>query len=110
MAAPGPERRRFARQGISDLQLQLPVAGRVLNASVRGLAVETSVSLQLGWSYAFRMISGTRVIRIPGKVRWCRLVSTRRGTGGEVVPVYRMGIAMTGSIWDSPRAYPYPYP
>ncbi len=102
------ERRRSPRQEISGLRVHLPVAGRVLNASAGGVAIEATDSLKCGWSYAFKMGEGSRVVRIPGKVAWCKLVGTRGAGNGDVKPLFELGIALAGSIWSERQTYFYP--
>jgi hypothetical protein len=80
----------------------------VLNASDRGIAIEATESLRRGWSYAFKMAVGRKVVSIPGRVAWCKHVGSRRQENGDVLPVFKLGIALVGSIWDERQMYVYP--
>lgn len=102
------ERRDHPRHLVANLRLNTPVAGEVLNASHLGMAVQTNESLKVGWSYAFRMRYGPDVIRVPGKVEWCRLVRLLRIDENEFLPVFRLGVSLSGNIWAKPQMYYYP--
>lgn len=80
----------------------------MVNASQLGMAIQTHESLTVGWSYAFRMRNGGEVIRIPGKVQWCRLVELLRIGDDEFLPVFRMGVKLAGNLWGKPQVYHYP--
>lgn len=102
------ERRHHQRHSIANLKLKTPVTGEVLNASHLGMAVQTNESLKVGWSYAFRMRYGADVIRVPGKVEWCRLVRLLRVDHNEFLPVFRLGVSLSGNIWSKPQIHYYP--
>ena len=102
------ERRGHRRHAVANLRVNAPIAGEVINTSHLGIAIETNESLTVGWSYAFRMRNGPDVIRIPGKVKWCRLVELLRIGDDEFLPVFRMGVQMAGNLWGKPQLYYYP--
>lgn len=102
------ERRQHRRHRVSNLRLSGPISGDVLNTSPTGIAVQTNESLRVGWSYAFKMKHGTEMIRIPGKIQWCRLVRLMRIDDEEYLPVFRMGVELAGSVWNKSQVYVYP--
>jgi hypothetical protein len=102
------ERRRHRRHTVSNLRLAGPVRGDVLNTSPMGIAVQTNESLRVGWSYAFKMKHGSELIRIPGKIQWCRLVRLMRIDDDEYLPVFRIGVELAGSVWSKSQIYVYP--
>lgn len=102
------ERRDYRRHAVANLRVKGPIVGDVINTSHLGIAIQTNESLTVGWSYAFRMRNGSEVIRIPGKVRWCRLVQLLRISEDEFLPVFRMGVQMAGNLWGKPQLYYYP--
>lgn len=104
----GSERRDHRRHAVANLRVKGPIIGDVINTSHLGIAIQTNESLTVGWSYAFRMRNGSEVIRIPGKVRWCRLVQLMRIGEDEFLPVFRMGVQMAGNLWGKPQLYYYP--
>ncbi len=102
------ERRDHRRHAVANLCVKNPIEGDVINTSHLGIAIQTNESLTVGWSYAFRMRTGSEVIRIPGKVKWCRLVQLLRVGEDEFLPVFRMGVQMAGNLWGKPQVYYYP--
>jgi hypothetical protein len=102
------ERRGHRRHAVANLRVKGPVDGDVLNTSHLGMAIQTNDALTVGWSYAFRMRNGAEVIRIPGKVQWCRLVQLLRVGENEFLPVFRMGVHLAGNLWGKPQNYYYP--
>jgi hypothetical protein len=102
------ERREHQRHAVSNLRLSGPIRGDVLNTSPTGMAVQTNESLRVGWSYAFKMKHGSDLIRIPGKIQWCRLVRLMRIDEEEYLPVFRMGVELAGSVWNKSQIYVYP--
>lgn len=102
------ERRDHRRHAVANLRVKGPIGGDVINTSHLGMAIQTNESLTIGWSYAFRMRNGPEVIRIPGKVKWCRLVQLLRIGENEFLPVFRMGVEMAGNLWGKPQVYYYP--
>jgi hypothetical protein len=102
------ERREHRRHAVSNLRLSGPIRGDVLNTSPTGMAVQTNESLRVGWSYAFKMKHGSDLIRIPGKIQWCRLVRLMRIDEEEYLPVFRMGVELAGSVWNKSQIYVYP--
>jgi hypothetical protein len=102
------ERRLHRRHAVSNLRLSGPISGDVLNTSPTGIAVQTNESLRVGWSYAFKMKHGSEMVRIPGKIQWCRLVRLMRVDEEEYLPVFRMGVELAGSVWNKSQVYVYP--
>jgi hypothetical protein len=101
-------RREHRRHAVANLRIKGPIPGEVLNTSHLGMAIQTHDSLTIGWSYAFKMRNGAEVIRIPGKVQWCRLVQLLRIGEDEFLPVFRMGVHLAGNLWGKPQIYYYP--
>ena len=99
------DRREHRRHAVANLQVKGPISGEVLNTSHLGMAIQANDSLTIGWSYAFRMRNGAEVIRIPGKVQWCRLVQLLRIGEDEFLPVFRMGVHLAGNLWGKPQNY-----
>jgi hypothetical protein len=69
------------------------LVGRVINMSLSGLALESSTGLRIGSRYTFRMVLREHPFTIKGEVRWCRLTRTVEKRPGEVVPIFRAGLA-----------------
>ncbi len=101
MAEPLPRenerlRRRHRRFPTSQIRVDAPIAGTVLNISESGIAVETEGKLMVGNSYFFRMRHGSRILTLPGTVEWCRMTATQTEEG-ESALVYRAGVAFAES-------------
>lgn len=71
------------------------LTGQVINLSLGGLAMESTTGLRIGSLHGFRIKFGESTYRLEGKICWCRLSRTVRRQEGEVVPIFRTGIAFT---------------
>lgn len=102
MTQPEGKRRRFRRYEVHDLygSLLFRVDVTVLNLSVAGMAVETNRQLKLGKVYSMRFGEGESVLDLDGTVKWCHLVGTQAGTGGEAMTVYHAGLAFDGTLTE----------
>lgn len=88
-------RRRFDRYAADDLQgsFSYAVEAVVLNISLGGFAVRTATQLTIGRMYRFRLGSGDNSVHLTGTVQWCKMAGTEKLESGDVVPVYKAGIA-----------------
>ena len=90
----GSERRSDRRFPIANTEFSSPsVSGRVLDIHRDGMAIESHSALRPGRGYTLTLRIGTHVETLEARVLWCRLLSTERLPNGDVVPVYRAGIA-----------------
>lgn len=67
--------------------------GHVLNLSLGGLGFETASALRIGSRQHYRVEVGEKRFDVEGEIRWCRLVRTVGNGKGEVVPIFRAGLA-----------------
>jgi len=74
------------------------LAGRVINMSLGGLALESTTGLRTGSRHTFRMALGEQPFTIEAEVRWCRLTRTVEKRPGEVVPIFRAGLELNRPI------------
>ncbi len=88
--------RRHRRYSTPDLpgSFANSVDASVLNISLAGIAVRTSLQLSIGREYLFQLGRGADQIQLSGTVRWCHLSGTQKLDEGDVVPVYEAGIAL----------------
>lgn len=102
MVQPDGKRRRFRRYEVHDLygSLLFRVDVTVLNLSLAGMAVETNRQLKLGKVYSMRFGEGDAVLDLDGTVKWCHLVGTQAGTGGDTRTVYHAGLAFEGTLTE----------
>jgi len=88
--------RRSPRREVRRVQVLNPVKGMVVDMSETGLGVEThgpfSVPEQIYLSIGRAVASA----KIRAEVRWCVLVRTERFINGDVIPIYRSGLAFVG--------------
>ncbi len=85
----GPDRRRSSRRPASSAGELVPgTACRLVNVGLGGVAITTEWALRVGGTYRLRWAKG----ETEGEVRWSRLTATRRGQGGDVVPIFVSGI------------------
>ncbi len=71
------------------------IAGRVVDLSSHGMAMESTSPLRVGGRYRLCLAAGgEKRVPVVATVRWCRLTATRRLASGEVAPLYRAGLAL----------------
>ena len=68
------------------------LAGRVLNLSLGGLAIETATAMRVGTTYELRVELHDHTVQIRAEVRWCRLTRTIGRGHGEVAAIFRAGL------------------
>ena len=86
-----------------DITVEVPVPSKLINMSVKGMAVESNRGLPVGGSWVFRVGNGAFAYDIPGKVRWCKLDRTVK-VSEEIRPIYRTGVSfdekLSGPVFD----------
>lgn len=97
---PEQKKRRHQRYEVHDLHgsLLFKVDVTVLNLSLSGMAVETTQQLRLGRVYSVRLGSGRGGVDVDGTVKWCHLMKTKEGPGGQPVNVFHVGITFDGTL------------
>ncbi len=87
-------RRRYLRHIATEIELTSKgLAGRVLNVSETGLAIETSARPVVGKSYQFTLADPEITVAATARVRWCVLRRTTPAEGGDVLPIYFAGLS-----------------
>lgn len=88
------EKRRHPRLVIQHTRIRNGLlAGRVINMSLGGLALESNTGLRTGSQYRFRVTLADRPFDIEAEVRWCRLTRTVARAPAEVMPVFQSGLS-----------------
>jgi hypothetical protein len=89
-------RRRFKRYSTHDVsgRIEASTSARVVDISLKGMAVETPIQLKIGRTYQFQLGQGEDQVNVAGRVRWSQLRGTRRTAKGDVESVYQSGIAI----------------
>lgn len=88
------ELRQHRRSRVEGAVTSVPVAGEVIDTSEAGLGVRTQVPLHVGEQNSFYIQKGRTRVRYQGEVRWCHFEASKRLESGDVVPVYRSGVAL----------------
>lgn len=97
------ERRRSTRYEIEDATGTFRLAGqfRLVDISLAGLGIESSLRLHKGQTYRGHLDWSGRSVEVRGQVAWTRLVKTVKTTDGDVLPIYQAGIE-----FDAPTSGP----
>lgn len=93
------ELRKYARSTVDGAVTSTPVSGEVVDTSEGGLGVRTRKPLRVGDRNAFHIHKGKTRVRYQGEIRWCHFEDSKRLESGDVVPVYRSGVAL---YWPGP--------
>jgi Tfp pilus assembly protein PilZ len=64
----------------------------VIDISIEGMALESTKLLNLDQSYALRLKDRSKSISLNGTVVWSTLSGTKNGAGGDVIPIYKVGL------------------
>ena len=99
MAGPKRHFKRFSVNGIQGF-LQGAQGLEVRNISLTGLAVESSVPLQIGHVYALTLRGANDGLEVPAEVRWCHLVDVRPDAAGQSTNVYHAGLDFSRALDD----------
>ena len=92
----GRESRRSPRRDVSSVQVVNPVRGSVVDISSSGIGIETQGPFSVPEEVHVSIGPGVAYAKIRAQVRWCVLVRTQRFESGDVVPIYRSGLAFLG--------------
>jgi hypothetical protein len=74
------------------------LVGRVIDLSLGGLGIETMTALRIGSRHNFSVVFAEKPVTIEAEIRWCRLTQTIGKGPGEVVAIYRAGLALTRTL------------
>ena len=74
-------------------------AGRLVDRSMNGLAIESEKGLRIGGSYQLELVGDTKAVVLDVVVRWCRLLSVAPGQAvGDFAPLFRTGFELDSSL------------
>jgi len=100
----GQSTRRSPRYAVDDVAgtLHFNTEARILNVSLSGVALETSLPVRVGRGYTVTLRHDSeQTITLNAKVVWCHLKGTRKDKSGESIPVYEAGLAFTDTLTES---------
>ena len=89
------DKRRYERFRLNDREVNgkmvLATEVKVIDISISGIAVKANRRLNIGSDYTLKL-EGSKTISLKGTVIWCSLGETRKGSQGEVIPIYVAGM------------------
>ena len=91
------ESRRNARRPVESVQVLNPVRGVVVDMSSSGLGIETQSPFSVPEVVSLSIGQAVSSAKLRAQVRWCELVRTERFGSGDVIPIYRSGLAFLGN-------------
>lgn len=95
------DRRRTVRHQVSYLRFFSPLPGTVLNLSEVGMALESTVEMEVGTDYRFRIRHRTRLFSLAGRVRWCRVSRVLSSSNGRTMSLFHAGIELSSELSGS---------
>ena len=96
-------KRRGPRYAVEDVQgtLHFNTEARVLNVSLSGVALETSLPVRVGRTYTVTLRhDDEETVSLTGTVVWCHLRETRKNHLGESLPIYAAGLAFNDTLTE----------
>jgi len=75
-----------------NARMVLATEVNVVDISIGGILLKANRRLNIGSEYALELGAKNRFISLKGAVMWSSLSESRKGTGGEVVPIFRAGM------------------
>ena len=89
------DNRRYTRFRLNNREVNgkmvLATEVKVLDISISGIALKANRRLNIGSDYMLKL-EGSNHISLKGTVIWCSLSETRKGSQGEVMPIYSAGM------------------
>lgn len=96
-------KRRGPRYAVEDVQgtLHFNTEARVVNVSLSGVALETSLPVRVGRTYTVTLRhDDEETVCLTATVVWCHLRETRKNHLGESLPIYAAGLAFTDTLTE----------
>jgi hypothetical protein len=98
-----PRKRRSPRYPVVGVRgtLHFNTEARIVNISLAGVALESSLPVRLGRSYSLTLHRDSEeTLRLSGTVAWCQLREVRKNKLGESEPVYAAGLSFTDTLTE----------
>ena len=90
-----PDKRKYKRFKLNDREVNgkmvLATEVKVVDISISGISLKANRRLNIGSDYTLKL-EGSKTISLRGTVVWCSLIETRKGTQGEMIPIYSAGM------------------
>jgi hypothetical protein len=89
------DNRRYSRFKLNNRvvngKMVLATEVKVIDISISGIALKANRRLNIGSDYMLKL-EGNKNISLRGTVIWCSLGETRKGSQGDVMPIYSAGM------------------
>jgi hypothetical protein len=89
--------RRSFRRAIDSVQVLNPVRGVVVDMSETGLGIETEGPFSVPEEIHLTIGQAMSCAKVRAEVRWCALTRTESFSNGDIIPIYRSGLAFVGN-------------
>ena len=87
--------RRYKRFRFNDSEVNgkmvLVTEVKIVDISISGISLKVNRRLNIGSDYTLKL-EGSKTISLRGTVVWCSLIETRKGSKGDVIPIYSAGM------------------
>ena len=88
-------KRRYNRFKLKNYEVNgkmiLATEMKVINISIIGISLKADRPLHIGSDYTLKL-EGIKTISLRGTVVWCSLIESRKGSQGEMIPIYSAGL------------------
>jgi len=90
-----PDKRKYNRFKLNDLKVHgkmvLATEVKVIDISISGISLKANKRFNIGSLYTLKL-EGKKTVSLRGTVVWCSLIETRKGSQGEMIPIYSAGM------------------
>ena len=89
------DKRKYKRFKLNDREVNgkmvLATEVKVIDISISGISLKANRRLNIGSDYTLKL-EGSKTVSLKGTVVWCSLTETRKGSQGEMIPIYSAGM------------------
>jgi hypothetical protein len=101
------ENRRYKRFSVDILgingKMMFANEVEIHDISVGGISIRVDRRLNMGSVYTLNVGDGNKTISLKGSIVWSMMSGTKKGTRGEVIPIYTAGIKFVTMSTDKMR-------
>ncbi len=72
----------------------------ILDISLGGVSLKVDRRLNIGTEYALKMRSNDQMISVKGSVVWSKISGTKKGSRGDVIPIYSAGMRFSDVLGE----------
>jgi len=89
------DKRSYKRFTLNDLEVNGKMISatetKVVDISISGISLKVNRRINIGCEYPLTL-KGRKTISLRGIVVWCSLIETKKGSLGEIIPIYSAGM------------------